>query len=380
MIREDFKTNGYRGIIAGLLGGIAYLAKSYNFYFFLLHFTFFVLLYWYGASKGRQRKVLLINGLSGLLVFLLIISCWIGLLTNKYNKLTVSTAGEYNFSFIRPGSPGQMVDTEGLMAPPNNTAFSAWEDPASIKKITWNPFQSISDFKYLLKNTAKNIAIYLSYIGRNHIIFFTIIYFVVMLAKFSIKNTEKTLCLFLTTLLHPIGYLILLAEDRYFWFDYILYYILSAYLLEKISSKGWFTHIQNKLLYAIVISYIAILPFIYINGAGGSIDHFRKIYTISKSLNIFGEFKNSNIASQVEDWSDDLYLSYYLNSRYYGKIRESITDEQLKKEFTDYNIQYFFVHGELKNHIDILRPYKKIDDIIIYKVTSTKDLPKGQNT
>ena len=98
---------------------------------------------------------------------------------------------------------------------------------------------------------------------------------------------------------------------------------------------------------------------------------------MSREISKYHDMRNARIASQAENWCDDLYLSYYLNSRYYGKIKEPITDEQLKKELINYNIQYFFVHGKLKNHIDILKPYEKINGITIYEVATAKDAFSG---
>ena len=98
--------------------------------------------------------------------------------------------------------------------------------------------------------------------------------------------------------------------------------------------------------------------------------HLKKIYFTSNAINKYYDLRNVNIASQGENWSDDLYLSYYLHARYYGKVKEHITDEQLKEKLISYDIQYYFVHGKLKNHIDILKPDKQFGDITIYKIVN----------
>lgn len=370
MIREDFKTNRYRGILAGLLGAVAFLAKSYNFYFFLLHFSCFVLLYWFNSSTKSNRKTLVTNGVSGFLVFLLISSIWIGLLTQKYHTFTVSTAGSYNFSFTRPGSPGQMVDTDGLLPLPNKTAFSAWEDPTFIPKVPWSPFKSLPDFLYFTKKTITNVGTYLLYISRNHILFFTIIYFIAIVIPLRLRSPDKSFYLFLTTILHPIGYLMLLVEERYFWFDYILLYILSAFILDTLLKKTDLTRLQEISLLSIIFFYMVTIPLLHINSSEENLMHLKKIYFTSNAINKYYDLRNVNIASQGENWSDDLYLSYYLHARYYGKVKEHITDEQLKEKLISYDIQYYFVHGKLKNHIDILKPDKQFGDITIYKIVN----------
>jgi hypothetical protein len=372
IIGDDFKTNRFRGLSVGFLAAMAYLAKSYNFYFFFLHFTCLVGLIWYTSAERSERRVVLINAFSGVLVFVLISSLWITLLSKKYHSLTLSTAGNYNFSYIRPGSPGHMVDTDGLLVPPNRTAYSAWEDPTYIPKVAWSPFNSAQDFVYFIKNTAKNAVSYLLFLSRNPLFFFTIIYFSLLLLPFRVKAlADKPFYLFLTVALHPIGYLMLLIEDRYLWIDDILLYILTAYIVSTLFSRIDITRLKKAGVLAITCGYLAIMPLasmIYLINSDNYINHFRGIYFLSNKMANYQNFKNEKIASQVENWCDDLYLSYYLKARYYGKVKEGITDNQLRKELIDDKIDYYFVHGAPKNHLDILRPEGKFGDITVYKV------------
>lgn len=374
ILRNDFKTNKCRGSIAGLLGALAYLAKSYNFYFFLLHFCCFIMLFWYSSSDRTQRKIILINGLTGLLVFFLLSGIWISLLSNKYNTLTVSTAGNYNFSFTRPDSPGHMVDTDGLLAPPNKTALSAWEDPTYIKKPAWSPFESEKDFQYFIKKTFKNAATYLLYISRNHLIFFAIIYFVVLSIPWRLNCHNKSFYVFLTTVLHPLGYFLVYVEERYFWFDYILLYILSAFILDRILLKATFSNIQKITLSAIIVLYIAITPIIHLNNAESRVARSKEIYSLSKSIAEYKDFRNVKIASQTKKWDYDLFIAYYLKARYYGKVKTGISDSLLKKKLKTLGIQYYFVHGKLRNHIDNLSFKRKFGDLSIYKVVAPNDI------
>jgi hypothetical protein len=377
MMREGFKTNNYRGMIAGLLGAIAYLSKSYNFYFFLLHFTCFTFLYWRSSRDTSQRRTVLMNAFSGLLVFFLISGIWIGLLSYKYHTLTVSTAGDYNFSYIRPGSPGQAVDAGGLMPPPNRTAFSAWEDPTYIENVAWSPFQSKEDFYYFIEHTARNAATYLLYIKRKPVVFFTIVVFIVLLVPLRVKFLDnKPWYLFLTTLLQPIGYLMLYVEERYVWIDIVIFYILSAFLIDLIWRKMDVAKMRKVVFVSIICGYIAIWPiasFYYYAGAEVDLPHLKSIYLISRKISHYHDFRHANIASQAENWSDDLYLSYYLNARYFGTVKEGITDKQLKDKLVDYDVDYYFVHGTLGNHIDILKPEKRFGDLTIYKVVEPED-------
>jgi hypothetical protein len=382
LIGDGFSTNRYRGLTVGFLAGTAYLAKSYNFYFFLLHFTCLVGLIWYSSPPGSRRRTVLVNAFSGALVFILISSVWIGLLSHKFHHLTISTAGDYNFSYIRPGSPGHMVDTDGLLPPPNGTAYSAWEDPASIPKVAWSPLSSSRDFLYFIKNSAKNTAYYLQSLTKRPFLFLTIIFFLVWLVPFRIKHLgSKPFYLFLTVLLHPLGYLMLLFKERYVWLDYILLYILCAFIIFNLFHEVDVPKIRKFALLGATCSYIAMVPmasFFYLISADTYINHMKNIYFLSRKISETENFRHEKIASQIDNWCDDLYLSYYLKARYYGKVKKNITDEKLRKKLLTYKIDYYFVHGALENHLDILKFDEKFGDITIYKVVKS-ELAPGRN-
>ena len=137
-----------------------------------------------------------------------------------------------------------------------------------------------------------------------------------------------------------------------------------------------FSDFQKRVLCAIIVLYIAIIPILHIKNTQPRVDRSKAIYVLSKSIAEYHDFRNARIASQVGNWGDDLFLSYYLGARYFGKVRDGISDIMLKKKLEAYNIQYYLVHGELRNKLDILKPDKKFGDITIYKIVTPK---KGSN-
>jgi hypothetical protein len=50
-------------------------------------------------------------------------------------------------------------------------------------------------------------------------------------------------------------------------------------------------------------------------------------------------------------------------------VKEGTTDDQLGRELIDIKIDFNFVHGELKNHLDILKPERRFADITASFVT-----------
>ena len=104
------------------------------------------------------------------------------------------------------------------------------------------------------------------------------------------------------------------------------------------------------------------------------------IYEISHDIKENFSLANKNIASQTENWPEDIFLSYYLKSRYFGKVKQNVTNEELKEKLIKYKIQYYIVHGKLKNQISNLKFEKKFGDISIYKVVGPKDALSDKTT
>ena len=110
-----------------------------------------------------EKKNVLKNLFLGLLVFFVVSGLWAGPISEKYGKLTISTAGEYNQAIVGPkyqentiGYGQSPLDDQGLIKPPQNT-ISIWDDPSYQKIDYWNPLASWKDFNYELKLVWSNI-------------------------------------------------------------------------------------------------------------------------------------------------------------------------------------------------------------------------------
>ena len=143
---------------------------------------------------------------------------------------------------------------------------------------------------------------------------------------------------------------------------------MSGYVIDNLLRKINFRKIQEFGLITVVIFYIASIPLLHLKNSGNYIDKLKGIYVTGKMITEYHDFNNVNIVSQTEDWSEDLALSYYLNARYYGKVKEGISDSELEKKINSFDIKYYFVHGTLRNTLDNLKFDKKFGEISIYKI------------
>ncbi|UTB33265.1 MAG: hypothetical protein NKF70_03055 [Methanobacterium sp. ERen5] len=93
------------GVSCGLLGCLAYFSKTYAFFFFIFHFVIFNLYFYLKSQDQIDRKRIKKNCFVGLVIFLAVSGVWIGIISEKYNEITIGTSGSYNQAVMGPG-PG----------------------------------------------------------------------------------------------------------------------------------------------------------------------------------------------------------------------------------------------------------------------------------
>jgi hypothetical protein len=159
-------------LVSGALGGLSYLAKSYAFPFFLIHFVFSVFL---AGARGpvapepgapRHRTVarpMLRAWLIGMIGFLVVSAPWIALISWKHGSLTFSTAGLINHQVLAPPyvlpeqarGRGPWPEDWRLWRPPPGRLL-AWETPEALPWPSWSPFADLRSLKHQLAHIARN--------------------------------------------------------------------------------------------------------------------------------------------------------------------------------------------------------------------------------
>ena len=105
------------GVLCGILGGLAYLTKSYGFAFFIASFLILNLIQYFKDSDKYRRKRIFKNFILGFVIFLMISGVWIGLISNQDKKFTIGRAGEINYDLVGPNSQGWPEYTRNLQLP-----------------------------------------------------------------------------------------------------------------------------------------------------------------------------------------------------------------------------------------------------------------------
>jgi len=369
----EYSNNMHYGILCGVIGAMAYFTKSFAFPFFLIHFVFFNVLFYFKSIK-IQKKFIIKNLVLGLTIFFVLSGLWIGTISNKYDKLTFSTAGEYNQALVGPEYKDNTLDNGfspiysiGLIQPPNNDTTSIWGDLSYFKMDKWSPFDSWNDIYYEIELIISNI-IYTFNIVESFmfvaIIIIIAMIFMIIFPKIDCEIKTKLKYLLITMFLYIGGYCLIIPEWRYLWLIFLLLIMSSFIIIDNLHKNHLISiNIRNIFLIFLFCSFI-FQPALEISHFANqkSID-----YDISKNLelnyNVHGNFAS-------DKWDGGLTIAYYLNSKYYGGTKNTNNTTLIDQELISNNIDYYFVWNNPQ--LLLLNDYHKIlndttDHLVIYK-------------
>lgn len=352
----EYPNNAYSGFLCGFLGALGFLTKSYLFLFFIVHFLLFNLIYFYKSSTKEKKNRVLRNIILGFAVFFIISGMWIGTISDKYGKFTISTAGEYNHAIMGPDYQGHnpLYDV-GLIKPPTKFATSIWDEPSLTRMNQWSPFSSWVNFQYQLQLIGKNIIDTFIIIESFYLVSLIIIVLAILFILKSKKNKAsktKMLCLLITIFIYIGGYCTIKVEWRYYWFIFVLIMFMGFYLLDNFY-KNRFININLRNILLVVLACLFVIQPAYELVMFSSTDD--SIVNLSSVLKTdYGI--HGNIASNA-NWGEMLVISYYLNSKYYGLTKNKDSSIEIERELQNNGINYYFVwnNNDLK-----LSGYKEI--------------------
>ncbi|MFA0833720.1 MAG: hypothetical protein ACC609_06900 [Methanobacterium formicicum] len=346
IFKPDYSDNWTNGALCGFIGALAFLSKSYIFPFFLVHFILFNLIYYFKGGKLKKANIKK-SLFFGLAVFMIISGIWIGTISEKYDKLTIGTANEYNHAVIGPDYPDHPVYFMGLIKPPYPTATSTWDDPYLVKMKDWSPFESWENFDYQLNIIAQNLyrtIIMIEYYSLLSIVIIIISLYLILKSG-TPKFVKKNLSYLLISIgIYAGGYCLIMVQERFLWPIIILVMICGFYLTKILYEN-------NNISIKIRNIFIIILMFSFIFNPAYELINYPHTddgtYDLSKTLqNEYG--LHGNIASNGH-WSNTLQIAYYLDSQYYGIPKSTNDSIKLENELMANNISYYFVWGDSSN-------------------------------
>jgi hypothetical protein len=353
---QNFWRNKRIVIISSVLGALMFLTKSYGMAFFLTFQTIILLINY--LSYRKIDKTILINYFLSLLLFFILITPWIYLLSNKYGNLTISTAGAINIRIVNPELNFRHPPIEsGFAFPSDKYSVSAWDDPDINAYPKWNPL-STDNIQYFAKNTVKNVLKLFVFI----LAFAPIITFSIFFLKKKDFQNPVLLTILIAGLIYGLGYTPIYVENRYIWPSFVLFSLVGL-----LSLNSFFSRLnKTQLTIAGIIIILSFVPF-FIYGITQQLSTTSAYYQANSIKNKFGI--KGNFAS-TNYWSDGLAISYFLNSKFYGTEKLPINSPELSKKAKKMGIDYIFDYSGLSDITTDLEFVGKIDSIKIYKVLS----------
>ncbi len=356
LVDENLFNNKYSFILLGFVGFLTYLAKTYGFFFFLglLIILFFINLI---KKNFKNLKYLLLSGI----VFIILSSIWIFIVSAKYGYSTVGTTGKFNYTVLT-------IDTLKLkeiythpLPPPDSLSTSFWDDPSYVKHPEINIKMIIENLNYYLKivseRTLRTLKLLLSFS------LFLPLFFILSIYLFIKKKKRKNLLLiFSASILSFIGYLPVEIERRYIFINFYLIVSLYLIVLENLKIK-YYLKIASFVL--ISLSFL-VMPVKELKSDLNSGKDFYNLSLELKDLDISG-----NVASN-SNRKNTTYLSYYLNLKYYGTFYYSDDENKFFEDLKRYRISYYFYYGNKPSFLDstqiIYRTSLQNESLKIYRV------------
>lgn len=309
IFKKDFFDNPKNSIWCGILGALAYFAKSYAFVFFIPHFLLFNVFHFFKDKNPNRLKTFRRSLLTAYIVFFLACGWWIGFISYKYGKLTYSIAGEINFSMLLNNGVRNIAPNIGyFLEPPNSTAIDYTEDLFYIQGKQVTPFSAPAAFLKLILDTlivAKDIFLNMSPLS------FAVIIISILFAFFQIKKARSSVFVFSTVsvLAFPLGYLLIHIEERYIWIITLLLMIQGLYLLNI-----FFNTIRIHVIFCILVSSVFLFTFLqnpvkqFLNSA----NYYDYLYNVAETCK--NEYHIKETVYQRGDFGSMQYVCFLINS------------------------------------------------------------------
>ncbi len=346
---KKFGSN-YKGIIlAAFIGGIAFYAKAYAFYFVLVHLPVSI----YLATKNARHRIssqFIKKAITGIVVLFVTIMPWIIALNSKYGHYTL---GEQNISgTLSTAYPQPRI---AFYPPPSQNAYSIFDDISYLKIQHITPFTNGRIFVAQLKLIVFNILKTIEHFNDFSFAFILVILISLILSLGKNKrflDQKNNLLLLSFIVVWPSGYLLFHVEPRFLWIMILAVLALAGVLLSYLMD---ILPLAKKNLYAfslVIIFSFYLYPLIELKEQYGSGKNYFEMADALKQNNIKGNILYSNQSNG--DLSKSVILNYLIKSKQYGPFIRDYTTQEILQAIQDYKINYFILYYSLPYQKEVL--------------------------
>lgn len=306
----------------GVIILLGYFIKTYLLPILLLHTVWVVLRdsrsSW--QEKGKWSIPLL------LIVGVVVLS-WMYMLFLKYDSWTIGFAGEYNWRLMGSLPIIQPYEMGNLLPPVHTAAISAWEDPSYQMPAAWSLREYPTHLLILLKHNFTNF-----FGGKGfQVVTLCMLPFSVWYMLEKKKDAHISLLLGFYWM-YPVGYWLIVLEQRYVWVNHLLGVVLICLLVDRYLQRAplikW--SILMAMLYTLTFTP-AIRLMLYAN---------QGVYVYEEGTAMAQDIPKGSTYATDQDWGIHLYLAYYADLTYWGKVKGE-NDQMIEKKLLARQIDFF---------------------------------------
>lgn len=238
VLSPDILRNRSRAMVCGLIGGFAYLSKSYGLPFFLAHFTIVIVLYWYMHRERYTARQLGRTLCTGVAAFFIIAGPWIAVLSWKHSRPTFSTVARVAHTVIGPRDKPRMHPLGGLHAVAPGR-LHVWETPESLPYNHWSPLESGSYLAHQIQYTFRTCLRVLRDIGSFDLFYLSLpalLLTPLAITRRKTRDVHLALWYLVTVGIYALGFTLVYYANRYimaFLWPVIFIYV-STFVIERL--------------------------------------------------------------------------------------------------------------------------------------------------
>jgi hypothetical protein len=338
------------GIVIGISGALAYLAKYYNLPFIFAHLlltTFLLVLH------QKNIRAIAIRTITSLCVMMICISPWIFALNHRYEHFTITTSSAINHAIVGPDSNMHPCWDQQLCDQPSDVLF-AWEDPLVqyYPAFGWSPFQSLENFRYQILIIKSNVwgwtVSTLFKLGPFLPFAFLVVAIVVMIHWVDVKHRLWHSWILLTSLLYVSGYMFTFSSAFRYYFPVLPILFIAGYsFLQKMFAQAEEKLSRDKRIW---LQSFMVVMFAFSIPSLGKLDLI-KYYLINRSdtclkdsaLVLKGYLEEPIAGTDIRS----NYISYYTQVRTIGVLPPGNSAAEVDKILREAGVQTFIISSEL---------------------------------
>lgn len=333
---QRFSQN-YRSIVfAGIAGGLAFYAKSYSFYFVLIHLPLVILLI-ENKKSGKWISTKSFKKIATAIAVITVSSAfWIIMLNIKYDGFII---GQKNIE----GTITDIYHPNRIIASaPSPGNYALFDDITVLYNQNITPF---TNGKTLLIQVKLVVANFVNLIGAFNEFSFAFI-LVILVCCYLLLTKNKFFCrsknhltLISFIFIWPIGFLLFSIQSRFLWIEDLVVMLLGAIVLSEFV-RMQFLYRRLALLFSfLVIGSFFIYPFMELKNQYGMGKDLFEFTSALRQKNVNGNMMAS--LRKSEDLSNSIIINYLNQTKYYGPYTSNYTVKEIAEAITNYDISYY---------------------------------------